>query len=103
MTANDPQKLYAAVREIAAAPLSDRVGAFQRAGGHMTPPGDDQWDYLNTRWWVELMGLETHGDSRVEAVSAWLKQARARLAHPARTRATDRRPDCPYNGQGLAS
>lgn len=95
MSKTDPQQLYAACREIAAAPICDRAGAFQRAGGLLTPPQDDNWDYLNSRWRAELMDLKAHGDSRVEAVSAWLKLARRRIPH----RATDRRPDCPYNGQ----
>ncbi|MDK3017602.1 hypothetical protein [Pseudodonghicola flavimaris] len=98
----DPQRLYALTRDITAAPLSDRTDAFRRAGGKVTPPGDDQWDYLNTRWWVELMELTAYGDSPTEAVSAWLRLARSRLAQPTSIRATDRRPDCPYNGQGLA-
>lgn len=97
------QQLHAAVREIAAAPISGRARAFLRAGGRITPPQCESWEHLNSPWRVRLIGLNAYGDTLTEALSDWLKLARERLPHPATTRATDRRPDCPYNGQGLAS
>ncbi|TDK51156.1 hypothetical protein [Antarcticimicrobium luteum] len=98
----NPQQLYVTSQRIAHAPLQGRAEAFRSAGGLMTPPGDDQWDNQQSQWRVELMEIHAQGDSRTHAISAWLYEAGRRLNAPAGTRATDGRPDCPYNGQGLA-
>lgn len=97
-----PQELYALELRLRHTPLRWRPRAFRNEGGTLLPPGDDAWDWDNTQWWAELAGIRASGCSRTHAIASWLRFARRSQRDPANVRATDHRPDCPYNGQGLA-
>ncbi|OIQ42793.1 MAG: hypothetical protein BM560_01010 [Roseobacter sp. MedPE-SWde] len=93
-----------AAAEIAAAKGLCKILVFHNLGGTLIPPSDDPSD-----WWepqmmthrAELLGIQTSGENTFDAVNAWVRVAKA-MGRNKRRRATDGRPDCPYNGQGLA-
>ncbi|MCD9148494.1 hypothetical protein [Pseudophaeobacter flagellatus] len=95
--------LAAAAVEIAAQQGLCKILKFQDFGGTLTPPSDDPQD-----WWepetlthrAELHGIKASADNFFDAITAWT--AAAHKAGTRNRRATDGRPDCPYNGQGLA-
>ena len=98
------QTLAAAAAEVAAAQGLCKVLRFQDLGGTLIPPSDDPtdwWEPENMAHRAELLGIQTSGESTFEAVTAWVRVANAAWRNK-RRRATDLRPDCPYNGQGLA-
>ena len=100
MTLITPQQIYREAQQLAATPLFTRPGLFRRLGGQLTPPAEDcRWDYDASRWWAALHGITASGASRTAAISAWLRAARQRQRRDPTRRATDARPDCPYNGQ----
>lgn len=97
----DPQQLYTAVQRIAHAEPAPSPDAFRTEGGQITAPSDDpsdMWDWQRSQWWAELYGIHASGESEAAAVEKWARRARQFLPR----RASDGRPDCPYNGQGLA-
>ena len=104
---SNAQKLHSAAADIEAAQGLGKILAFGDHGGTLTPPSDDPtdwWEVENLTHRAELHDIKATGESTFDAVAAWSKAAKA--AHSARQvkqrRATDGRPDCPYNGQGLA-
>ncbi|MFV1591269.1 hypothetical protein VWZ88_01715 [Phaeobacter sp. JH20_36] len=48
---------------------------------------------------VELLGISVDGIDLPSALSAWIRAARMSCRLTRARRATDWRPDCPYNGQ----
>lgn len=98
------QSLAAAAAEIAAAQGLYKILAFHSLGGTLTPPSDDPsdwWEPENMTHRAELLGIRASGENTFDAVTAWVRVAKATGRNKHR-RATDIRPDCPYNGQGLA-
>ncbi|WP_254868557.1 hypothetical protein [Phaeobacter sp. HF9A] len=90
--------LYAATETLRATPMHQRSEQFADLGGCITAPMSDAWIYDEALWLVDLMGIQCTGTSRQSALSLWIKTASARAPR----RASDGRPDCPYNGQSLA-
>lgn len=74
---------------------------IQQLGGSITPGStdpDDRFDFDASRCRVSLMGLTATGDDMPAALDAWLRTARVHHNIDGTRRATDGRPDCPYNG-----
>jgi len=90
--------LYAATEALRATPMHQRSAQFADLGGCITAPASDAWVYDEALWLVDLMGVLCAGTSRQNALSNWIKTASAHVPR----RASDGRPDCPYNGQSLA-
>ena len=97
-TAINTLALYAAAETLRATPMHQRSEQFADLGGCITAPMSDAWGYDEALWLVDLMGLQCTGTSRQSALSDWINTASARVPR----RASDGRPDCPYNGQSLA-
>ncbi|OIQ38089.1 MAG: hypothetical protein BM560_20085 [Roseobacter sp. MedPE-SWde] len=98
------QARAAAAAEIAAAQGLCKILAFHNLGGTLTPPSDDPsdwWEPENMTHHAELLGIRGSGENTIDAVNAWVRVANAAWRNK-RRRATDLRPDCPYNGQGRA-
>ena len=90
--------LYAATETLRATPMHQRSEQFTDLGGRIFAPMSDAWTHDEALWLVDLMGIQCAGTSRQGALSNWIKTASARVPR----RASDGRPDCPYNGQPLA-
>ena len=97
-TASNTLALYAATETLKATPMHQRSEQFAGLGGRITAPMSDAWVHDEALWLVDLMGIQCAGTSRQSALSCWIKTASARVPR----RASDGRPDCPYNGQSLA-
>ena len=97
-TAINTLALYAAAETLRATPMHQRFEQFTDLGGCITAPMSDAWLYDEALWLVDLMGIQSTGTSRQSALSDWINTASARVPR----RASDGRPDCPYNGQSLA-
>ncbi|MCG7623185.1 hypothetical protein [Epibacterium sp. Ofav1-8] len=87
--------LYAATETLKATPMHQRSEQFSDLGGRVAAPMSEAWTHDEALWLVDLMGIQCDGTSRQSALSNWIKTATARLPR----RASDSRPDCPYNGQ----
>ena len=94
-TAMNTLALYAATETLKATPMHQRSEQFADLGGCIAAPMSDAWVYDEALWLVDLMGIQGTGTSRQSALSRWIKTASARVPR----RASDGRPDCPYNGQ----
>ncbi|MCA2007915.1 hypothetical protein [Tritonibacter mobilis] len=94
-TAINTLALYAATETLKATPMHQRSEQFADLGGCIAAPMSDAWVYDEALWLVDLMGIQGTGRSRQSALSRWIKTASARVPR----RASDGRPDCPYNGQ----
>ncbi|WP_227512327.1 hypothetical protein [Tritonibacter mobilis] len=94
-TAINTLTLYAAAETLRATPMHQRSEQFADLGGCIAAPMSDAWVYDEALWLVDLMGIQSTGTSRQSALSHWIKIASARVS----CRASDGRPDCPYNGQ----
>lgn len=79
--------------------MHQRSEQFADLGGCITAPMSDAWVYDEALWLVDQIGIQCSGTSRQGALNDWIKTASARVPR----RASDGRPDCPYNGQSLAS
>ncbi|MEQ3679239.1 hypothetical protein [Pseudophaeobacter sp.] len=98
-----PHSLAAAAAEIATQQGLCKILKFQDLGGTLTPPSDDPqdwWEPENLTHRAGLNGIMASADNFFDAITAWTKAAHQASAR--NRRATDGRPDCPYNGQGLA-
>ncbi|GAB5433946.1 MAG: hypothetical protein EpisKO_33160 [Epibacterium sp.] len=95
----DTLALYPAMATLRATPMHHRSEQFSDLGGRITAPMSDAWTHDEALWLVDLMGIQCTGTSRQSALSLWIKTASARVPR----RASDGRPDCPYNGQSPAS
>ncbi|UWQ59944.1 hypothetical protein K3722_07385 [Leisingera caerulea] len=96
-----PQELYTAARAMRACCRFGQAMLLQELGGKITPgstnPGD-RFDFEATRWYVNLLGVSASGDDMPAALDAWMQAAQAHHNIDGTRRATDGRPDCPYNG-----
>lgn len=90
--------LYAATETLRSTPMHQRSEQFLELGGCITAPMSDAWSYDEALWLADLMGIQCTCTSRQSALRSWIKTASARLPR----RASDGRPNCPYNGQALA-
>jgi hypothetical protein len=97
-TAINTLALYAATEALRATPMHQRSEQFTDLGGSIIAPMSDAWIYEEALWLVDLMGIQSTGASRQSALRSWIKTASARVPR----RASDGRPDCPYNGQSIA-
>ena len=86
---------YAAAKKLGATPLLDRARIFRDLGGNIWRPDHDPWVYEELLWMVDLLGIRETAPTKTEALSKWIKQATDQTAK----RASDGRPDCPFNGQ----
>ncbi|CUH87337.1 hypothetical protein PH5382_01263 [Phaeobacter sp. CECT 5382] len=97
-----PHTLAAAAAEITGQQGLCKILKFHDLGGTLTPPSDDPTD-----WWepetlthrAALHGIQGSGADSLEAIDNWITKARAGKSQ---RRATDGRPDCPYDGAGPA-
>ncbi|MCD9149084.1 hypothetical protein [Pseudophaeobacter flagellatus] len=99
-----PNSLAAVAAEITAKQGRCKILRFQDLGGSLTPPsGDplDWWEPENLTHRAELHGIKASAGTFFDAITAWT--ATAHKAGTRNRRATDGRPDCPYNGQRPAS
>lgn len=96
-----PQELYTAARAMRARCRFGQAMLLQEKGGKITPgstdPGD-RFDFEATRWYVTLLGVSASGDDMPAALDAWMRAAQVHHTLDGTRRATDGRPDCPYNG-----
>ncbi|NHM20946.1 hypothetical protein [Tritonibacter mobilis] len=86
---------YTAAQTLKATPLLNRARLFLDLGGNIWRPDRDPWVYEEMLWLVELHGIRATATTRTEAFANWIKQATDQTAK----RASDGRPECPYNGQ----
>ncbi len=96
-----PQEIYAAARALRARCRFGQAMLLQEMGGKLTPESmdpSDRFDFAATRWHLSLLGLSASGDDMPSALDAWLRAARIHHTLDGTRRATDSRPDCPYNG-----
>ncbi|MCD9147788.1 hypothetical protein [Pseudophaeobacter flagellatus] len=95
--------LAADTAEITAQQGLCKILRFQDLGGTLTPPSDDPqdwWEPENLTHRAELHSIKASAYNFFDAITAWT--AAAHKAGGRNRRATDGRPDCPYNGQGPA-
>ncbi|WP_323783097.1 hypothetical protein [Leisingera sp.] len=96
-----PQEIYAATRAMRSRCRFGQAMLLQKFGGRITPAStdpSDRFDFGATRWRLSLLGLSATGDDMPSALDAWLRTAQIRHTIDGTRRATDGRPDCPYNG-----
>lgn len=86
---------YSAAQILKATPLLDRARKFRELGGNIWRPDHDPWVYEEMLWMVDLHGIRVDATTRGQAISLWIRTAKDRVTK----RATDGRPDCPFNGQ----
>lgn len=92
------------LRRIAPLTGTDLRDAFaneviETGGTYPTPTDFDQGCIL---FELNLHGQYMRGIGEDVVIEHWIKEARAAVHHSPAIRATDGRPDCPYNGQGVA-
>ncbi|WP_323779068.1 hypothetical protein [Leisingera sp.] len=95
------QELYAAARGMRARCRFGQAMMLQELGGRITPGStdpSDRFDFDAMRWHVTLLGLSASGDDMPAALDAWMRAARVSHNIDGTRRATDGRPDCPFNG-----
>lgn len=95
------QELYAAERNMRARCRFGQAMLLRELGRRITPGStdiSDRFDYDATRWHASLLGVYASGNDLPEALDAWMRAAQTRLRSDSSRRATDGRPDCPFNG-----
>jgi len=90
---------YSAAQTLKTTPLLDRARLFRDLGGNIWRPDHDPWVYEEMLWLVDLLGITATAGTPTEALSKWITQA----LNQTPLRASDGRPDCPFNGQAPAS
>lgn len=98
MTRATPQEIYAAAQELKAATPLTRAFIFGGMGGEFFPADPEPRAMDEFTWTVRLHGLTGKGCSESAAITDWIKAAEAHHTATRTARATDGRPDCPYNG-----
>lgn len=100
-----PQQIYSAARALSARCRFGQAMLLQELGGKLRPEStdpSDRFDFSATRWHLSLLGLSASGNDMPSALDAWLRAARIHYTLDGTRRATDGRPDCPYNGAATA-
>ncbi|KIC25413.1 MULTISPECIES: hypothetical protein [unclassified Leisingera] len=98
------QELYSVERNMRARCRFGQAMLLQELGGKITPASteaSDRFDYETTRWHASLLGVCASGNDLSETLNAWMRAAQRRLRNDFTRRATDGRPDCPYNGAAM--
>jgi hypothetical protein len=95
----DSQKTYNAAQDLLhrGTPFG-RVVLFRMLGGITRQPDTDAFLPEEDVWQADLFGILRTRNCCDEAILKWARAAKASIAR----RATDGRPDCPYNGTGPA-
>lgn len=95
----DSQKTYNAAEDLLhrSTPFG-RVVLFRILGGITRQPDTEAFLPEEDVWQADLFGILCTGNCCDEAIQKWACAAKAIIAR----RATDGRPDCPYNGTGPA-
>ncbi|UWQ47286.1 hypothetical protein [Leisingera aquaemixtae] len=96
------QEIYAAAQDMQNRCRFDQAMLLQALGGKIMPGSTDtgdRFDFDAVRWHVTLLGISASGDDMPSALDAWIRAARLYHTLDGTRRATDGRPDCPYNGQ----
>ncbi|MFV1498080.1 hypothetical protein VW040_17260 [Phaeobacter sp. JH85H1] len=92
------QEIYAAAQAMEHRGVFGRVTLLRTLGGTARPitPGVPAHE---AHWRVDLLGISVDGIDLPSALSEWIRAARMSCRLTPARRATDWRPDCPYNGQ----
>ncbi|UWR74100.1 hypothetical protein [Phaeobacter inhibens] len=92
------QDIYAAAQTMEHRSVFGRATLLRTLGGtaHPITPGVPAHE---AHWRVDLLGISVDGIDLPSALSAWISAARMFCRLTPTRRATDWRPDCPYNGQ----
>ncbi|UWQ29894.1 hypothetical protein [Leisingera sp. M523] len=98
MTGPTSQEIYSAAQNMADASPSDRALMFDGLGGESWPADPEPAAYDEFDWTVRLYGLTARAPSQNAAIEKWVKSALTLHRDRKAARATDGRPDCPYNG-----
>lgn len=102
MARPDRQTLYSVARDMHSRDVFGRAILLQKLGGRISPASthaSDRFDYDAMQWNVSLMGVIGIGSDLASALASWVRTARLHHLIDRTRRATDGRPDCPYNGQ----
>jgi hypothetical protein len=92
------QDIYCASQDLLGRNVFGRAILFRGLGGILRRPDPQAFLPEEDVWQADLFGILRTGDSCDAAILAWARDAKASTP----LRGTDGRPDCPYNGQGLA-
>ncbi|WP_435659726.1 hypothetical protein [Leisingera caerulea] len=98
MTGPTPQEIYAAAQNMAEASPITRALIFAGLGGEFWPADPEPVGHDEFDWTVRLYGLTQRGPSQNEAIGKWVNSALTLHQDNKTARATDGRPDCPFNG-----
>lgn len=98
MTRPAPQEVYAAAQELKAASPLTRAMIFAGMGAEFFPADPNPKAIDDFTWTVRLHGLTGTGRCESAAIADWIRTAEAIHTTTRTARATDGRPDCPYNG-----
>lgn len=92
------QDIYCASQDLLGRKVSGRYVLFRSLGGTLQAPERVTGYPEENEWQADLFGILRTGDGCDAAILAWAQAAKASTP----LRGTDGRPDCPYNGAGLA-
>ncbi|MEO3479264.1 hypothetical protein AAFO90_16475 [Phaeobacter sp. CAU 1743] len=96
------QALYSVAQDMQSRDVFEQANLLQQLGGRVFPASthaSDRFDYDAMQWHVSLLGIIGRGPDLADALADWLKTAGLYHRTDDTRRATDGRPDCPYNGQ----
>lgn len=92
------QEIYCASQDLQGRKVFGRSVLFRGLGGTLRRPDPQAFLPEEDVWQADLFGILRTGDTCDAAILAWAQAAKASTS----LRGTDGRPDCPYNGAGLA-
>lgn len=92
------QEIYCASQDLLGRKVFGRAILFRGLGGTLRQPDPQAFLPEEDVWQADLFGILRTGDTCDAAILAWSRAAKASTP----LRGTDGRPDCPYNGAGLA-
>lgn len=95
---SDPLRAYTASQDLLARKVFGRAILFRKLGGTLCRPDPQAFLPEEDVWYADLFGTQRSGNSCDEAIIAWACEVQA-CTPP---RATDGRPDCPFNGAAPA-
>ncbi|UWQ77631.1 hypothetical protein K3725_09875 [Leisingera sp. S132] len=98
MTRPTPQEVYATAQHMAVASDICRAVIFSGLGGTLIPNESQPMTPDEAFYKVTLYGVTGSGLDQVQALADWIRQAKDLPRDTRTARATDGRPDCPYNG-----
>ena len=95
---NETLRTYNASQDLLGRKVFGRAILFRGLGGTLRRPDAQAFLPEEDVWQADLFGILRTGDTCDAAILAWSRAAMASTP----LRGTDGRPDCPYNGAGLA-